>query len=129
MHPITKFIFKLIGNIFMLSESHSIFQKLKSWKTWLENALSFHAGNFCMLLGIFPIKSFSANRIWIEFSFNYHNFFLLKKQSQYPKKIAGSLFYNTHMLLHPIDGTKECKTTEIKVFNNVEPVMLKIRLI
>ena len=73
--------------------------------------LSIHAGNFRGILGTHPIKSISGDKLsWfgqeIEFSFNYYNLFLLKKQNQYAK--------NTHVLLHPINGRRGCKTTELK---------------
>ena len=45
-------------------------------------------------------------------------------------KKAKSIFqkYNTHILLNNTDGTRGCKTTELKVFCNAEPLKPKLRL-
>ena len=95
--------------------------------TWSVTVLSFHAGNFCGILGIHAIKSIIGDKVlwfgqYITFSFNY-NLFLLKEQNQYAKK-----FTNTHTLLHPINRLRGCKTTELNVFCDVEPLKLKLRL-
>ena len=96
--------------------------------TWSVTVLSFHAGNFRGILGIHAIKSIIGDKVlwfgqqYITFSFNY-NLFLLKEQNQYAKK-----FTNTHTLLHPINCLRGCKTTELNVFCDVEPLKLKLRL-
>ena len=72
----------------------------------------------------------------MEFSFNYHNLFLLKKQSQYAQKFSCvKLFYNAHVILHPFksksgggEGGEGCLTTKLKMFYNVEPLQLKLPL-
>ena len=89
-------------------------------------------GNFRRILGIHQSKSFSGDKLsWFgqKIYFNYCNLFLLKKQNQYAKKSKrATFFHNTHILLHPIDCTRACKTTELKVFFNVERLKLKLQL-
>ena len=66
----------------------------------------------------------------IEFSFNYHNLILLKKQNQYAQKFNCRNFfiYNTHIFLHPFEYTTGCTTTELKFCDNVGPLKLELRL-
>ena len=90
MRPIMKkFVFKLIykGNIFhsfrkvIVSLRHSKQDTLTNfWKNhsaiWSVTVLSSHAGNFCGILGIHPIKSFSRDKLlWfgqkIELSYTF----------------------------------------------------------
>ena len=67
--------------------------------------------------------------VWSKNLFQLCNLFLLKKQNQYAKKFnRATFFHNTHILLHPIDCTRACKTTELKVFFNVERLKLKLQL-
>ena len=44
------------------------------------------------------------------------------------KSKRATFFHNTHILLQPIDCTRACKTTELKVFFNVERLKLKLQL-
>ena len=46
-----------------------------------------------------------------------------------PKNLtAMKIFYITHIFLHPFERTRGHITTELKIFHNVEPLLLKLRL-
>ena len=65
----------------------------------------------------------------IQFSLNYHNLFLLKKQNQYAQKFnCVKFFYNIYIFSHPFKRTSGCTTTELKKIYNVKPFKLKLRL-
>ena len=67
------------------------------------------------VFGHFPHSACFGHKI--EFSFNYKNLLLLKKQNQYAQKINRvKFFYNTQIFLHSFEVTRGCTATELKTF-------------
>ena len=79
------------------------------------------------VFGHFPHSACFGHEI--EFSFNYKKLLLLKKQNQYAQKFNRvKFFYNTQIFLHSFEVTRGFTTTELKIFYNVEPFKLKLRV-
>ena len=79
------------------------------------------------VFGHFPHSACFGHKT--EFSFNYKNLLLLKKQNQYAQKFKRvKFFYNTQIFLHSFEVTRGSTTTELKIFYNVEPFKLKLRV-
>ena len=87
------------------------------------------------ILGIHSIKAFSGDSLlWYghktEFSFNYQNFFLLKKQNQYPQKFnyvkflfIKLIYFNTPS---SVNGQVETSTQLTKFYAKTTPRALRL---
>ena len=91
--PITNFVFKAIYNGSIFNAFRKVIPSFN-----FQTMLLFYVGSFHQILRIHPIITFSGNWLFyfghkIEFSFYYHDLFLLKKQNKYPPKFNCVNFF------------------------------------